>query len=315
MSIENKKYRLLKDLPYVKAGCIYEKCELGYHCDKGEFIPNIKGDTLKDYSVENNPEWFELVTEPIEEIIKVGKMSCREGEEGYGEMKWNLQFKTNKYIHYDNAIKLCNILEQALNTNTVYSSQPISRDTHLHTDTVIGKGKDLGWEILSFKQDSKCEDLWTEFNKGWWSRNRDGESATTPYSTEGILRNKLYSIHSVKRLSDNSIWSIGDKSEYGSISMKEPLMKLNVAEIKSFGIKDNQIWAYGESGFFIAPLNNLHLPTEQKDRCGICGGDTVLIRGKYPNTSERSTCPTCTTERLEQVQEISSPGYGKTYQA
>lgn len=51
-----------------------------------------------------------------------------------------------------------------------------------------------------------------------------------------------------------------------------------------------------------------------KNRCNVCGDNLVYIRGKYPNTDKRSTCPTCTTERLEQINEISSKDYGKTYQ-
>lgn len=45
-------------------------------------------------------------------------------------------------------------------------------------------------------------------------------------------------------------------------------------------------------------------------KCGICGGATVRIRGKYPKSDYRFTCPTCTHERLEQVNEISSNQYG-----
>jgi hypothetical protein len=46
--------------------------------------------------------------------------------------------------------------------------------------------------------------------------------------------------------------------------------------------------------------------------CGICGGELVMIRGKYPGYDNREVCPTCNTERLEQIQEISSPHYGET---
>ena len=53
---------------------------------------------------------------------------------------------------------------------------------------------------------------------------------------------------------------------------------------------------------------------ESLPKCCICGGETVLIRGKYPNTQQRNVCPQCTTERLEQISEISSKDYGKTYQ-
>ncbi len=47
-------------------------------------------------------------------------------------------------------------------------------------------------------------------------------------------------------------------------------------------------------------------------QCCICGGKTVFIRGKYPNTPKRNVCAQCNTERLEQIEEISSSNYGKT---
>lgn len=51
------------------------------------------------------------------------------------------------------------------------------------------------------------------------------------------------------------------------------------------------------------------------DCCGVCGGKMVYIRGKYPKTPKRKICPTCTYERLEQINEISSEHYGKAYKA
>ncbi len=66
------------------------------------------------------------------------------------------------------------------------------------------------WEILAFKQNSGIEDLWTWFGYGW-CRNTNNTRSTSPYSTEEILNNSYYKIYSVKRLSDNSIWTIGDK--------------------------------------------------------------------------------------------------------
>ena len=47
--------------------------------------------------------------------------------------------------------------------------------------------------------------------------------------------------------------------------------------------------------------------------CGVCGGKMALIRGMYPNTDKRSVCPTCLCERMEQIQEVASNDYGKTY--
>lgn len=47
------------------------------------------------------------------------------------------------------------------------------------------------------------------------------------------------------------------------------------------------------------------------DGCGICGGALVEIRGRFPKDPKRTVCPTCNTERLEQIHEISSPSYGQ----
>lgn len=44
--------------------------------------------------------------------------------------------------------------------------------------------------------------------------------------------------------------------------------------------------------------------------CGICGGSLVEIRGKYPGDEKRKVCATCNTERLDQINEISSKTYG-----
>ena len=66
------------------------------------------------------------------------------------------------------------------------------------------------YEIISFKQDSGITDLWTKFTGGW-SRNINGYPTTVPYTLEDILKNDLYTIHSVKRLSDGEIFTVGDK--------------------------------------------------------------------------------------------------------
>ncbi len=65
------------------------------------------------------------------------------------------------------------------------------------------------YEILSFKQDSLQTDLWTKFGD-LWDRNVNGQCVTTPYTTEDMLKNPLYVIHSVKRLNDGEIFTIGD---------------------------------------------------------------------------------------------------------
>lgn len=48
--------------------------------------------------------------------------------------------------------------------------------------------------------------------------------------------------------------------------------------------------------------------------CNVCGGELAYIRGRYPKEDKRKVCPTCTYERLEQINEISSKHYGETSQ-
>jgi hypothetical protein len=54
-----------------------------------------------------------------------------------------------------------------------------------------------------------------------------------------------------------------------------------------------------------------HTVEDKKEGCGTCGGELATIRGKYPGTDKRKVCATCNTERLEQINEISSTNYGK----
>jgi hypothetical protein len=49
---------------------------------------------------------------------------------------------------------------------------------------------------------------------------------------------------------------------------------------------------------------------QERKTCNVCGSSLVSIRGKYPNSENRYICPTCAYEKLEQIQEISSPSYG-----
>jgi D-tyrosyl-tRNA(Tyr) deacylase len=49
--------------------------------------------------------------------------------------------------------------------------------------------------------------------------------------------------------------------------------------------------------------------------CGVCGNRLVEIRGRYPRDLERTVCPTCCAERLDQINHISSRDYGVAMQA
>lgn len=56
-------------------------------------------------------------------------------------------------------------------------------------------------------------------------------------------------------------------------------------------------------------------PEQKPLSCNICGSGLVLIRGQFPADPKRHTCPTCVTERLEHIHEISGKNYGQTSQS
>jgi len=81
------------------------------------------------------------------------------------------------------------------------------------------KVEEKDYEILSFKQNSDLKDLFTNFgsniNIGCWCRNINGKAITSGYTTEDILESDLYSIYSIKRLSDGEVFTVGDSIDIG----------------------------------------------------------------------------------------------------
>ena len=50
-------------------------------------------------------------------------------------------------------------------------------------------------------------------------------------------------------------------------------------------------------------FDNFNYPFLKEDSktCGVCGGKLTTIRGRYPHTPKRKTCPTCSMEILESI--------------
>lgn len=243
---------------------------------------------------------------------------------------------------------------------------------------------DRDWEIISVHQG---QGSYQDVDKNGKVRYAHFSDCTI----EDALQNRGYKIHSVKRLSDGEVFSVGDEvrysptSRYGSFrihhmristipsdahrllifddanesiceEIDSHLEKLppQPQKLKLFTTEDG-VDVYDGDMYFIMNTHNHHIapnyyraykscltgdkptikyfstkeaaekylaenkPQPQKEkqppqRCGICGGELVLIRGRYPNTDKREVCPTCNTERLEQINEISSKGYGQVYQ-
>lgn len=49
--------------------------------------------------------------------------------------------------------------------------------------------------------------------------------------------------------------------------------------------------------------------------CGVCGCRMVEIRGRHPRDEDRTVCPTCCAERLDQINHISLREYGVAFTA
>lgn len=184
--------------------------------------------------------------------------------------------------------------------------------------------KQIGWEIVEFKtKDGHLAIKQSEPRFGLHWRVMKGESiGWCSYST--CIED--YNIHSVKRLSDGEVFTVGDKVEsyFGGGTLKG---KIKSIDADGFINCSNDVYGGNDWSRKITatetpskitkptqPSEDKPVIIEDNDRCGICGGEMVYIRGRYPNTDKRKVCPTCTTERLEQISDLCSPEYGKAYQ-
>ncbi len=163
----------------------------------------------------------------------------------------------------------------------------------------------LEYEILSFRHKTNL-DLTMNLNKddGSYSYHKD----TVRMGYENCI--VAYDIFSVKRNNDGEVFCVGDKVKTDDILFNK---------IKRFEILKGDMFVVIGGGTVVSyyPLKSIskepeRIPLDNLPKCFICGGETVLIRGKYPGTDKRNICPQCTTERLEQIQDIASPDYGKT---
>lgn len=162
----------------------------------------------------------------------------------------------------------------ALNDEAIYGNHGLSGDCY-QVKTSNGRGiqrfdsefiekepkyweeiVEKDYEILSFKQNSKIEDLWeavdTIYEK--FARKNDQVFCTKSYTLKQILNNPLYSIHSVKRLSDDEIFTVGDKIRFIDESLEETYPARIIQKLL---IKDNTILSINTSVGVEILLKNL----------------------------------------------------------
>ncbi len=268
------KYRLLKDLPDAKAGAIFT-----FDGDDSYCYESIQyNDGISWYRrvcVENNREWFELVVEDTVEESNHKKWSDSDMTE------WAAFYclKSNGEADF----KMMKYFDE-------FKTSKQSRKSLFATEE--------GWRIMSVIAD-------------------DGYIINYPSKeiVDLTIEKKGERIHSVKRLSDGALFTVGDEVAY------EPTQKIWWV-IENFFInskKDLMVSSkYNENveeiSTIIKNTKAASISNERVEGCGICGGEMAFIRGKHPNDDKRKICPTCSYEKLEQINDISSKEYGKTYQ-
>lgn len=134
---------------------------------------------------------------------------------------------------------------------------------------------DKTYEILSFRQ-SGSGYFWTYFEGKGWCRNEDDKPVTNPHATlDSILNNHLkggiqYYIHSVKRLSDSEIFTVGDKLSDGILDSIEITNDKTFCYIRT--IKYNTKIVSSNPITEVSRLKKLVLFTTA-DNVDICEGD------------------------------------------
>lgn len=227
MSSTPKRYRLLKDLPYVKAGAIYklDSPEGTYVCDSStaEFNEGTAWDGLGVNAVENAaPGWFELITEtPTEEFkwtdelvkdwgsyIRLREPNFEINEELH---KWK-QSKSNKsHIPKDFSLE-----EREVKTNL--STQPVE------------EAKD--WEIVEFRGNFLGHSA-ISFTRGKHGGYETGLNWSVYNQPEARLI-KETNIFSVRRLSDNLLIEVG--KEYSYLDKPYKILSLEYVKAKKNGM-------------------------------------------------------------------------------
>lgn len=120
--MSNKKYKLLKDLPYAKKGAIYNVDNNGNYVTMDVIDnPIVNHDTLHKHTVENNPEWFELITEPsIQPEVVALPFLCeseKESEGSYARFSIQGPITNEQYESVRTAIN--NVLNDTVEGNSI----------------------------------------------------------------------------------------------------------------------------------------------------------------------------------------------------
>ncbi len=245
---ENKVYILQKDMGDLRAGAKFEKIGNNYL-----LISHYA--TIMPQTIENNPDFFmpEENKPKEEERITVNHLEPIEQMTGLSSIKdFYYDFKTSKPIPKDKFPKIKEAIESVVNDDKKNEclfdvSKVYEKFKELYRDGSYVKQEEKDWEIQSFiSPNDNCILLQNKEDKNTYGK------LNLPKGY--ILTNTYFKIHSVLRKSDNEVFTIGDKIEYGTAFP----INLRQGCIIGFNIReDKMIFAEIEKDIFF-PITHLH---------------------------------------------------------
>ena len=135
------------------------------------------------------------------------------------------------------------------------------------------KVEEKNYEILSLKD--KCDTLWKKCTSAYYSH----EKTTNAYLKEYLIDHGA-KIHSIKRLSDGEVFTVGDKVEHGYLCCgEERRLKWN---INSISIENDRLKLFSGTGFYrgIGEIVKQKQPVfTTEDGVGIYQGDKYFFVG------------------------------------
>jgi hypothetical protein len=189
------KYKLIKEYP----GCQVSIGDIVFPHNTCANLYTKSSHSFDRNEVENYPEFWEKVAD-VDALLEEAKKRYPKGtkfKSAITPSKYNCTSDGNIYVSKHQIEGW--VLNLFSNGESIYHGGKWAK--------IIEKPIEKDYEILSFSQHSGTLDLWTK-NKFGYSRN--GKD-TTPAPAEYFINNDFYSIHSIKRLSDGEIFTVGDK--------------------------------------------------------------------------------------------------------
>jgi len=225
----NKKYKLIQEYPGgPKEGSIFEFGDWGLtglcyqHITKEKDIFRLDSST-----VENSSKFFKLISDP--EYVK-----CIKKDSGIEVGKiYKVRSLKKNYNHVGDIYYL---------EGTEYRSAPYYTSYFVESskEEFDKQNQQPKFEILSYyaknisgKGDDYVDPtyIWKEKSPGKWARFCDGSFVTTPFTQTELNNHKGYGIHSVKRLSDGEVFTIGDKCNIEIVNgYRNPIIKIELTK-------------------------------------------------------------------------------------